>query len=147
MARTIRPRSAGRTRWWSSLIVGAAVGAVAAWVVLRGMGGDEAAEPTDPPRPRGAPREPDLDAMAARLRSVPGAQELRLRSLGGGILELVGSATAELDVPALLHALASQPHVSVVVNRVWTPNSRAGDPFPLDVPGPADPSASTPSAP
>jgi len=47
-------------------------------------------------------------------------------SLGGGILELVGSATDQLDLPAVLDTLATEPGVSVVVNRVWT--SRSGAP-------------------
>jgi hypothetical protein len=145
MARIIRTRRAParRSDWWSAVIAGAAVGAVAAWVALRVTRSDEPTE-TEPARSRGAGQEPDLETMTARLRRVAGAQELRLRSLGGGILELVGSASEGLDVPALLHALASEPHVSVVVNRVWTP----------DPPEPARPrasdsddsSASTPSA-
>jgi hypothetical protein len=120
MTRIIRSRrSADRPQWWSTVLVGAALGAVAAWLVLRG--GAEA-EPA-PAQPRGTPREPDLDAMAARLARVPGTGELRLRSLGGGILELVGSAAPNLDVPALLAALAMEPRVTVVVNRVWTPDA------------------------
>jgi hypothetical protein len=145
MARIIRHRSRApeRSHWWPSVLTGVAVGAVAAWVVLRGMRGQEAAEPAAPPR--GPAKEPDLDKMAARLRGVAGAQDLKLRSLGGGILELVGSASVELDVPALLHALASEPRVSVVVNRVWTPESP--EPSPLEAADSGDPSASTPSAP
>ncbi|MSR36589.1 MAG: hypothetical protein EXR95_08100 [Gemmatimonadetes bacterium] len=127
MARIIHPRSLRppkRSRWWSTLIAGAAVGAAAAWLVLRRERptlDDEADELS--PRPLGAPKQPDLDAMTARLRAHPGAQGLRLRSLGGGILELVGSAEAELDVSALLATLAAEPRVSVVVNRVWMPEA------------------------
>ena len=101
------------------MLVGAAVGAVAAWLLLRGGAETEPAQA----QPRGTAKEPDLDAMTARLSRVAGTEDLRLRSLGGGILELVGSASSSLDVPALLAALAMEPRVSVVVNRVWTPDS------------------------
>ena len=42
-----------------------------------------------------------------------------------GILELVGSAADDFDLKAALDALAAEPDVSVVVNRVWTPGSSA----------------------
>ena len=127
------------------MIVGAALGAVAAWLVMRG--GTEAE--TAPAQPRGTTREPDLDAMAARLSRVPGTADLRLRSLGGGILELVGSASPDLDVPALLAALAMEPRVAVVVNRVWTPDSPgapSADESVLDEPAPADAPRPKPTA-
>ena len=108
------------------MLVGAAVGAVAAWLLLRGGAETETAHA----QPRGAPKEPDLDAMTARLGRVPGTKDLRLRSLGGGILELVGSASSALDVPALLAALAMEPRVTVVVNRVWTPDPDPSSPKP-----------------
>lgn len=86
--------------------------------------------------------------MSARLGRVAGAEGLRLKSLGGGILELVGSAGPELDLPALLTVLAGEPRVSVVVNRVWTPGS-ADLPADLEGParraGPIDPPAPTPT--
>lgn len=124
MARIIRSRPAP-SPWWSTLIAGVAVGAVAAWLVLRGSGDEETLQPSGRTRPRRAVREPDVERLIAMLREIPGAAELRLRSLGGGILELVGTAGAELDVAALLSALAAEPRVSVVVNRVWPPDPSA----------------------
>ncbi len=106
MPRIIRHRSAP-TEWWSPLLAGAALGGIAAWLVLRS-------------RRAHARREPDVAALSERLRERTGADDLRLRSLGQGILELVGSAGEELNVAALLEALAAEPGVSVVVNRVWT---------------------------
>ena len=136
MPRLIHNRST-RTRWWPSLVVGATLGAIGVWLVLRSGSDELAAEGAEPERPRtrGGGREPDLDALNARVRSLAGAEALRLRSLGGGILELVGSAAAGLDVRALLKQLAAEPRVSVVVNRVWTPDSM--DPVAdLNLPGP-----------
>lgn len=135
-----------RARLWPSLVAGAALGAIGVWLVLRSLP-DEGASDRGA-RPRAAGREPDLDAMSARLGRVAGAEGLRLQSLGGGILELVGSAGSEFDLSALLTVLATEPGVSVVVNRVWTPGS--GD-LPADLEGPAhragplDPSAPPPS--
>jgi hypothetical protein len=71
---------------------------------------------------RSAP--PDLEALVARMRARAGTEGLEVRSLGGGILELVGSAPDDLDLPALLQELAAETGVTVVVNRVWT--SRSG---------------------
>ena len=140
MTRIIRTRALERdSQRWATLIAGAAVGALAAWAIVRGRRASEAAAPGEPTHRRGRTEEPDLDAMTTRLRRVPGAQGLRLRSLGGGILELVGSASSGLDIPALLHALASEPRVSVVVNRVWTDPA----PAPIDSLGPDRPSTST----
>ena len=69
------------------------------------------------------PLEPDLDAIAARLHAEPGTRDFRVRSLGGGILKLMGSASDEADLPTLLESLTSEPGVTVVVNRAWTPAS------------------------
>ena len=68
---------------------------------------------------------PDLAAITERLRAHAGTEQLVVRSLGGGILELVGSATDQLDLPAVLDAFATEPGVSVVVNLVWTSRSGA----------------------
>lgn len=138
MPRIVRTRHPTRARWWSSLVAGAALGALGAWFVLRSSRQQSAPDPLARPRSRGPQREPDLEAMNARLRERAGAHDLELRSLGGGILELVGTAGAELDVPALLAALAAEPRVSVVVNRVWTPDSMATD---ADLEGPGARSA------
>ena len=65
----------------------------------------------------------DLDTLTEMLQSWPGAEELYVRSFGQGICELVGSASGELDIAALVQSLASEPGVSAVVNRVWTVES------------------------
>ena len=72
--------------------------------------------------------EPDVEAMTTRLRERAGAGGLRVRSLGQGILELVGTAHEEADVHSLLDFLAAEPGVSVVVNRVWTAGAGSGLP-------------------
>jgi hypothetical protein len=135
MPNVIRTRTAPSDRWplW---VAGALAGVLASWLVLRTRDG----EATDPgrappvgklrerwssvprPRTRSTPT-PDLTGIEERLRLRPGTQELRVRSLGGGILELVGSAPDDLDLPALLEALAAEAGVSVVVNRAWTSRS------------------------
>src|SRR5690606_26156273 len=68
---------------------------------------------------------PDLDAIMARLRARPGTEALRVRSPGGGILELVGSAPDELDLPAVLDALAGAPGGSRGAHRAGTSRSAA----------------------
>ena len=100
--RTVRASS-----HWSQLLGGAALGGLAAWLVLRA-------------RRSSPPPELDLEGLTDRLLDRAGADGLRLRALGKGIIEVVGSAGAELDLPELLAALGAQPGVSVVVNRVWT---------------------------
>ena len=118
--------------------MGAAVGVAAWWLMLRR---DEprtdlderaladqdlaAVRPAVRRERRRANREINLDALAGRLRSHGGTEHLRVRSLGQGIIELVGNAAGPLDVPTVIKALAEEPGVSVVVNRVWTPESAA----------------------
>jgi len=128
MPNLIRTRTAPSDRWplW---VAGALAGVLASWLVLRPRAreatGPGSAAPTGKVRERwsSAPT-PDLTGIEERLRARSGTEELRVRSLGGGILELVGSAPDDLDLPALLEALAAEAGVSVVVNRAWT--SRSG---------------------
>jgi hypothetical protein len=138
MANVIRTRTARSDRWplW---VAGALAGVLASWLVLRprageAPGGGAATQGAKPrarwssgprPRARSAPT-PDLIAIEEGLRARSGTEGLQVRSLGGGILELVGSAPDDLDLPALLEALAAEAGVSVVVNRAWT--SRSGTP-------------------
>ena len=138
MPNLIRTRTAPSDRWplW---VAGALAGVLASWLVLRPRAGEgpgagtapQAAKPRERwssvprTRARSAPT-PDLTGIEERLRARSGTEELRVRSLGGGILELVGSAPDDLDLPALLEALAAEAGVSVVVNRAWT--SRSGAP-------------------
>jgi hypothetical protein len=135
MPNIIRSRRTSAPEHWPRWIAGAVAGVLASWIVLRrsALGADAAAGPEPevprdrpaPPRARVRAAAPDLDAIAGRLHARPGTHDLRVRSLGGGILELVGSATDEFDLKAALDALAVEPGVSVVVNRVWTPGSSA----------------------
>jgi hypothetical protein len=132
MPNVIRTRAAASDRWplW---VAGAVAGVLASWILLRrtALGAGAAAGPAlavprerpVPPRPRVRGATPDLDAISERLHARPGTDDLRVRSLGGGILELVGGAADELDLKAVLDALVAEPGVSVVVNRVWTPGS------------------------
>jgi hypothetical protein len=136
MPNVIRTRTASSR--WPLWVAGALAGALASWVVMRPRAGEAGTATTtaaralkerwSPPRPRAraAVPTPDLAAITERLHARPGTAQLRVRSLGGGILELVGSAPDELDLPALLDELAAAAGVSVVVNRAWT--SRSGTP-------------------
>ena len=132
MPNLIRTRTSASDHWplW---VAGAVAGVLASWILLRrtALGAGATAGPAlagdrpVPPRPRERGATADLDAISERLHARPGTDDLRVRSLGGGILELVGSAADELDLKAVLDALAAEPGVSVVVNRVWTPGSGA----------------------
>src|SRR5688500_7395659 len=111
MHNVIRTRTAPSDRWplW---VAGALAGVLASWLVLRPRAGEgpdagTAPRPAKPrerwgsvprPRVRTAPA-PDLAGIEERLRARPGTEDLRVRSLGGGILELVGSAPDDLDLP------------------------------------------------
>ena len=127
MPMVVRARSFA-SHWWQSLLMGAVFAAGVSWLAARGR----ARRSTDPEdRGRSTLRaklkrahvEPDLDALTARLRAWPGAEELHMRSFGQGICELVGSAGEELDIAALIRAMATEPGVKAVVNRVWTSES------------------------
>jgi hypothetical protein len=132
MPNLIRARTSASDHWplW---VAGAVAGVLTSWILLRrtALAADAAAGPApEVPRERsgllrGREAAPDLDAIAERLHARPGSDDLRVRSLGGGILELVGSAADEFDLKAALDGLAAEPGVSVVVNRVWTPGSSA----------------------
>ena len=120
---------------WPLWIAGVALGELAIWIFLRPRADREGvpfgvsqALSTTPARLAAARARPvpDLAAITERLRAHAGTEQLVVRSLGGGILELVGSATDQLDLPAVLDELATEPGVSVVVNRVWP--SRSGAP-------------------
>ena len=110
---------------WPSLLVGAVFGAGVSWLAVSGRF-RRRADPDDRgllARLKRRQVEPDLDALAALLRAWPGAEELRMKSFGEGILELVGSGGEELDIAALIRVLAAEPGVSAVVNRVWNAES------------------------
>jgi hypothetical protein len=138
MPKIVRARSHS-SDWLPAVLMGAAVGAAALWLLRREPSAAPAGlRPGDPgftddgdsPRPlarRERKRGPSVDASAltARLHERPGTADLRVQSLGQGIVELVGSAGADLDLGALIKALADEPGVTVVVNRVWTPASAA----------------------
>ena len=94
---------------WPSLLVGAVFGAGLSWLAVRGRFREQV--------------EADLDELTARLRAWPGAEELHMGSFGHGICELVGRAGGDLDIAALIEALADEPGVSAVVNRVWNAES------------------------
>jgi hypothetical protein len=132
MPNVIRTRTASEL--WPLWVAGAVAGVLASWILLRrtALGAGAAAGPASeserpiPPRARArSVPSPDLLAIAGRLHARPGTDDLRVRSLGGGILELVGNAADELDLKAALDSVAAEPGVSVVVNRVWTPGSGA----------------------
>jgi hypothetical protein len=133
MPNVLRSRTA-RSERWPLWIAGALAGVLASLLLLRPRASG-AGEPRSSATPsardaRGArghrTAPPDLSAITERMRSREGTQGLSVRSLGGGILEVVGDAPDELDLPAVLQALAAEPGVSVVVNRAWT--SRSGAP-------------------
>ena len=116
MPMVVRARSFA-SHWWLPLLMGALFGVGMSWFSVRGRARTL--------RARLKPRhvELDLDALTARVRALPGAEELQVKSFGQGICELVGSAGGEIDVAGLVRALAAEPGVSALVNRVWTPES------------------------
>ena len=108
MPMIIRARSFP-SHFWPSLLVGAVFGVGVSWLAVRGRFREQV--------------EADLDELTARLRAWPGAEELHMGSFGHGICELVGRAGGDLDIAALIEALADEPGVSAVVNRVWNAES------------------------
>lgn len=134
MPKVIRPRPAPPSRW-SSLLAGAALGAAASWLVTRrrtasdpgervARAWDETLQGLASARERmRARRAPDLDALRARVRASAGAERLEVRSLGSGIVEVVGTASEDLELDPLLDRLSAEDGVCVVVNRIWTPRS------------------------
>lgn len=65
----------------------------------------------------------DLGALRRRVETLPSGEGVRVRILGDGIVEVVGSAADAAAARALLDAVAEEPGVEIVVNRVWTPSS------------------------
>ena len=77
---------------WPSLLVGAVFGAGVSWLAVSGRF-RRRADPDDRgllARLKRRQVEPDLDALAALLRAWPGAEELRMKSFGEGILGTSG---------------------------------------------------------
>jgi len=62
----------------------------------------------------------DLGRLRAHLHEVPGGERVRLRDLGGGIVEALGEAPDADAVERVLSRLREEPGVAVVVNRIWT---------------------------
>lgn len=110
-------------RWFGTAVLGAATGALA-WLAVREL-------------PNGdGDVEPDLDHLRRRLAAVAGPDAIRLRTLGPGIVELVGRVDRADVVPALLAEASETEGVEVVVNRLWSPGKRravAQNP-PIDAP-------------
>jgi hypothetical protein len=103
------------SHWWPPLLMGALFGGGRA-LALRAVSLPQA-RGSGRPGAKGEQREGTTDAARQ------GTEEVRVRSFGQGICELVGSAGGELYVAALIRVLAAEPGVSAVVNRVWTPES------------------------
>ena len=75
-----------------------------------------------------------LASLRRRLRRMAGTARIRVRSLGGGIVELVGELD-DSDLASRLREEAAQTEgVEVVVNRLWTGGgrSREGRNRPID---------------
>lgn len=71
------------------------------------------------------PPGPDLEALEERLGTIAGSEGCHVRLLERGIVEVVGSAEDEATLQEVLDAVAAEPGVEVVLNRVWTPSSSA----------------------
>jgi hypothetical protein len=74
-------------------------------------------------RGRGEETPLDLERMRAEVAAIPGCDQVHLRDLGGGIVEVLGAAPDPNTVNLVLTSLRDEPGVSVVVNRIWTPAS------------------------
>lgn len=144
-------------RWWASFTLGALAGVVASALLHRAgrRSGATGATPTEE-RWRRWSRSLDeaFDEAAGGLATVRrrllGAEELdetslgerlaglrcgdrcRVLVLGDGIVEVVGACDSDAVARTLLDAVAEEPGVEVVVNRIWTPAS--DDPAPVTSP-------------
>lgn len=152
----IRERVAPLGRpWWSPFLAGAAAGLLAAVLLRRGTVPEERSngrhDREEDARSRwrdawdaaldgasggiAAARqlvaaeavELDADELQERVAGMACSTACRVRLLGTGIVEVVGSCASDEDARALLDALAAEPGVEVVVNRVWTPTSGGPD--------------------
>lgn len=96
----------GRWTWWAAATAGLLLGA-GGWLLLRQLETD-------------GRRRPRLWAVRGRVSKLAGAGRVRVRHLGGGIVELVG----RIDDPELVSALVEEASrvegVQVVLNRLWS---------------------------
>lgn len=149
-ARRLRSFAAPTLRRWGLFLAGAATGLAAAAVLGLYRGGAEAGTgpregstelPADveswPDRAlAGAawgldrardlltkPAPLDLVDLERRVAALPSGRRVRVRALGSGIVEVVGSAPDDEAARAVLETVEAAPGVEVVVNRVWTPSS------------------------
>lgn len=65
----------------------------------------------------------DLVDLERRVAALPAGRRVRVRVLGSGIVEVVGSAPDDEAARVVLETVEAAPGVEVVVNRVWTPSS------------------------
>lgn len=69
--------------------------------------------------------EEGIEGLRERLRALPGGAGVEVREMAEGILEMVGNVATDDQAAALLEEARSAEGVEVVVNRLWTPTSRA----------------------
>ena len=109
-------------RWLPATVAGTALGLLG-WFLFRELATDGGGGKADD--------EPDLRlADLRRVLRVAGAEEVRVRRLAPGIVELVGRVDAAAREERLLDVAARQPGVSVVVNRLWHPTPEVSRPRP-----------------
>jgi hypothetical protein len=111
---------------FSILVAGVSVGAMAVWLLSQRNGRIAKRRGTD------------LGLLEGALAQIPECRGVRLRDLGGGIIEAFGSAPdaeAASRATAVLRELCGSGYV---VNRIWTPTSRErrGDLSPASRPRP-----------
>lgn len=134
------------TSWWPPFLAGTAAGLLASVLVRRDRGAARDHGPGTLDRLAGAldeamegvsggissarswvrgREEADPDRLQVRLEQLPCGDDCRVRSLGDGIVEVVGTCGSEEMARELIGAVSAEPGVEVVVNRVWTPSSSA----------------------
>jgi hypothetical protein len=62
----------------------------------------------------------DVESVGRRVAAEPGGDQVRVRELGPGIIELVGRARDAATGARLVALAAAQSGVDSVVNRIWT---------------------------
>lgn len=112
----VRLRRATR-RWLPAAVAGAAIG-VLGWLLVReGLGGGNGSDALTV----------DLSALRARLRAA-GAEDVQVRPMAPGIVELVGRVDELPRAERLLDMASRTPGVEIVVNRLWVPPGEVSRP-------------------
>lgn len=104
-------------RWLPAAVAGAALGVLGWFLVREGLGGRNGSDALTV----------DLSALRARLRAA-GAEDVEVRLMAPGIVELVGRVDESPGAERLLDVASRTPGVEIVVNRLWVPPGEVSRP-------------------